>query len=365
MRTALTLCAVAFALTAITAPSRARAMMVGEDWTPRPAEVATLVAPLEGENRLSQSVSTIFDFQIWQTLDPSVADNRAALGGLIGWNDRWRTPVDTSSAIALARERSGQLIVWGRVQRYGDEVLALPRLSLTPAQSDIRPIKPEIWTITEGKASVSLDVPRTTYDLGVVRLAREFVAGFGAPSALRLCRQKGGVCDGPPVGRQFVALRQEGEWSRVILPHEGEGWVRIPRITEAPNIVGSFVGGMIAYFRGDFEHAADQFDAALQSGSVPPQEEVYATALGLSARCRAGGDLRGPSARMLEMDPYSPYAAKVAVMERLQSAVRAHTQDARHAAAREAARLIAARSDLFAADDPWLAEAEAVVKALG
>ena len=365
MRTALTLCAVVFALTAIAAPPRAWAMMVGEDWTPRPAEVATLVAPLEGENRLSQSVSTIFDFQIWQTLDPSLAENRAALGGLIGWNDRWRTPVDTSSAIALAQERSGQLIVWGRVQRYGDEVLALPRLSLTPAQSDIRPIKPEIWTITEGNSRVSLDLPRTTYDLGVVRLSREFVAGFGAPSALRLCHQKGGVCDGPPVGRQFVALRQEGEWSRVILPHEGEGWVRIPRITETPNIVGSFVGGMIAYFRGDFGRAADQFDAAFQAGSIPPQEEIYATALAVSARCRAGEDVHVLSARMLETDPYSSYTAKVAVMERLQSAVRARTREARHAASHEAATLIAARIDLFAADDRWLVEAQAVIKALG
>ena len=362
MRTALTLCAAALALATITAPTPARAMFVGEDWTPSPTQVATLVAPLEGEERLSQSVSTIFDFQIWQTLDPAVSGNRAALNGLIGWNDRWPTPVDTRSAISLARERSGQLIVWGRVQRYGDEVLALPRLSLAPTDSDIRRVRPEIWTITMGDQSVSLDVPRVTFNLGVVRLSREFVAGFSDPSALRLCRERGGVCDGPPVGHQFIALRQEGEWSRVILPHEGEGWVRVPPITKAPGMVGGFVGGMIAYFRGDFIHAGDQFEAALASGGLGPPEELDATALVVSARARSGRDTAALRGRMLELDPYSAYAAKVAVMERLEAAARAADPAVRRAVAKDAAALLEARADLFGASDPWPAAAKAVIE---
>ena len=72
------------------------------------------------------------------------------------------------------------------------------------------------------------------------------------------------------------ALEHSGPWTSLVTPDGRRGWVSLPELGSNPNEIVSFSGGMVAYYRGDYEQAARLFGevAAMAGANANVKEDA-------------------------------------------------------------------------------------------
>jgi hypothetical protein len=229
-------------------------------------EIATLVPAFTGEG-LGQNVGTVLNLEIWRTLRiPATLwpDQKSRIRAIVSWSTE---PLPDSSyeyTEAFARRTDFQLVLWGSIVRYGDGILAQPLLTILPGK--IADLDDTIsWSVSNKDAGrLSVRIPRLRYELPPIILGNDLLELYPTPASVKIYRGEQNKPPsvrrlGPPIGelgRDYIALVNAGDFTRVKNERGQEGWIYLPKLAGDNEIV-NFVGGLIRLLRRDYSGAVE------------------------------------------------------------------------------------------------------------
>jgi hypothetical protein len=317
-----------------------------------PAQRTTriLVPTFDGPSHLAANVSTVLALHLWITLRQHPTPNPYKLdfgNGEVAWSTSALAEPSTEFALAAARGTRSQMVLWGFVQEYGPGAIVQSFLTISEdAQSSLR------WSIARGNVRVELGLPSGHYEFSPLILPEMTLQKYSRPNQMRICASKQITCNGPYLSKTaFRASRQEGEFAFVHQDKKVEGWVFLPDLSSARGEVQDFTGGMIAFFRNDFEQARRLFERVANS-KVGGSMRFNALLLGGIAEVRGGGDV-AMLQRALAANPYSRHAAQALAMAHLLLVPKTSENALKRLHVQSAARLTESYQDLFHPDDTW------------
>lgn len=314
----------------------------------REGEVGLFIPAFEGSQPLGLQVATVLNLQIWQTLRRVPG---SPVTGVVVWDHEPLAEPSFESAEQQASERGCQLVFWGRVWRYGDDVVAQTYLSIL----DPRPLwRVEIDSL-DGTHAVELGFPRHRYEFAPIVLRSELVEQFSQPSALELrSRSDGGDVLGT-LGAEFSALEQGADVARVMNADGRDGWVQLPQLSRERSEVVDFTGGVIRMLRGDWPGAADLFDRVSTNSVTPSALEIDSLLLrGVASANRSenGGSAIEDAQRL---NRHSAISTRYLMMKHLSRLAERQLRGESGEREREALeRTLAQNRHLFATDDAWI-----------
>lgn len=283
---------------------------------------------------------------------------------------------DHDEAIRRANEMgSTQLVLWGKAWPWRGYVVVQPYLSIvgppreldpqvricctnTPGIDRIRPFTEDgdwrIWEIVDSVANENprrlfIDrFPRALYDLPQISLDANDVEQFQSLSGLPVYENDNGrvgrLLDGVTTDSSIKALQHVREWTLI---DEPRGWIKLP-VVDAGQIV-EFIGGLVHFFRGNWERARVSFEAVAEDETASSSVRVDAALLLAATEYRLDASCSGCQ-RAIDIargiNPYSATTARFELMARV----------ARGGAANTAALLRAELKEnpaLFPPEDPF------------
>lgn len=320
---------------------------------PAAAQLSGILVPVfDGPQPLARNVATTLNLQVWRTLRKAPWPNPRGLDfgrGIVMYDTDVYAPRDAADTARVLDANGIQLLLWGQVAEVGRDALVQAFLAAPPTQAGAR----ALWTVKRGRRSVTLGLPRPLFDFTPVILARDVVERYRSPDALRMCVTKALPCDAMPVGGDWQALRQEGDWASIYATDSGStGWLHLPSLDRIPNDISDFAAALVSYYRGDFGQAARLFQRVADRPENQTATRADAATLAAIARLRDGNRSGATLATLAAASPDSLYLFQAAVMAELTLP------------APDLPRLrreLAANRDLFEADDKWLADLDAVL----
>jgi len=324
--------------------------------------VRALVPTFGGSTSLGANVSTILTLRLWSTLRPRPRPNPDNLYFGIGQIEWSRRIIDDSpdSAVQAAIETKSHLALWGAVENYGPGVIVTSNL-VVPGGPDVAPAR-QTWTVALDGARLELGLPNVAYQFSPLVLSNAVVALYSRPDQIRVCSTKTTSCNGPPLRAPFRAILLEGNFARVRQPGGSVGWVSLPYLSEAQGEVVDFTAALISYLRGDFEQA-EMFFGRIRDSQAESLVRNDASLLAGVARFRRGqgvGALEGAHTR----NPYSRYGVQGLSMAHIATAMALPRGERRNDKLKQASQLIDSYRHIFEAGDPWLVNADRILRAL-
>lgn len=338
------------------------------------ADRVTLYTPVfQGPKDLAQSVATILNLQLWETLRAAPSPNPKGLSfgtGVVVWG---RALYEYSHQQAENRAKEGallaQLVFWGKVYEYGDGAVAETNLSIPryeetslsiPRYEDYRQAHPEEWVIhfklADGEVQIEADIPQRRYSFRPIVLAKQIIDRYSQPMALEIReRHDGGAVIGH-VGEEFTRLSQTGDMVELVSGGK-RGWVHLPEVSMHPSEAVNFVGGMMRALRGDWQGVEKLMNLVVINSDTPNELRTDAYLyLGL-AQEKQGKSGEASLAAAVSLSPnarrcvvYSEMGA-LSELGRLRAAGASRPE--RDAALTRAQTLLTENRPLFSASDPW------------
>ena len=325
-------------------------------------EFCLFIPAFHGPGALGLNVATVLNLQVWKTFrrkpfvaapaPPSPLDFGSA--GIV-----WATtqlPAQSHEAAERALKRwqlGGQVVLWGQAYPYGDGVAVQPRLSM-PLYADGRKSRNEIWQVSSGGEKLSVDLPSRRYELSAILLDGDVVKRFGRPTALAIYRDRTSDEIVGQIGASFVGEIIEPDQARI---RSGgvRGWIRYEGLGRGRSVVVEFVSALVRIHRADWQGAASALARVLGEKKTKPRLRIDAGLLLGMALERDGRDGRASIAAALALAPHSRVAVQYMVMGHLSAMARFADDADRRATETDAVRkLLDAKGQLFARDDPWL-----------
>lgn len=328
--------------------------------TPEEGRVQVAAVDFEGPAPLGLNLSTAVKLLIWQTVPAPVAvgpQQRYASSAFVVGASKLPSSRIQQTAIA-AKEWKAPLVLTGRVQKFGGEALLNARLLADPG-ADARLVLNQDWTVAAGGKIATLKPPAVVYNLTPVVLDAATVERLESPTALRVCPEQQ-PCEGPQLAGSFRLVAHVGDWSRVV-SETGSGWVFAPQPAADRTELVDFVGGMAAYYAGNFREAAERFEKVRRAASRNVVLRRDSAVLELCAKARDGQDVSALAGELLAADPGSVELRKAVITTVVAQATLTNDPAYRAAGAREARERLESAETLMEPDDPWLTAMREVV----
>jgi hypothetical protein len=324
---------------------------------PAQAQLTGLIVPVfDGPEPVARNVATTLHLQVWQTLRrkpwPPRPGRVEDFGTGIVYYSRDALVPENAAAIAdYARRVDAQLVMWGAARPLGDDVVVQ---AFVAAPGDAPGASAGTWQITLNNRTLSLPLPRRTFDFDPVVLSKALLAAYRSPDLLRMCTVKTMPCNEFPVGSDWRANRQEGPWANITASETGRtGWLYLPSLDRLQNDASSFAAGLLAYYRGDFVLAARQFRKVAARADATVATRNDAAVLALIAAARDGAPDVAAFERLSAAHPDWLYAFRAQTMAQLQAA-QALPPAQRPAALARIVGTVRRNAELFDSQDPWL-----------
>jgi len=325
--------------------------------------VTLYTPPFLGPGALGQSVATIFNLQLWETLRAAPSPNPKGLSfglGVIVWGrplDRYghEAAEDRAKEIALL----AQFVFWGKVYEYGDGAVAQTNLSI-PRYWDFRQQHPETWELRfhlfDGDLRFEADIPQRRYSFRPIVLAKEIVSRYSQPNALQIHqRQNGGAVIGS-VGNEFTRLRQDEDMAEVTSGGK-RGWVHLPELSRRSEVV-DFVGGIVRVFRGDWQGAEELMNRVAGNTEAPNELRTDAYLYAGLAQYKQGKQSGDSFAAARALSPNARRCIVYSTMGELAEFARLRDSRAnrleRQIPLTRAKRFLSDNRPLFPASDSWV-----------
>ncbi len=307
------------------------------------------VSDFEGPEYLGRNVATIVNLQVWQTLRKEAPGSSATFGeGLVTWDNNAPITQSHESAERAAKDYAADLVLWGKVSRYGAGVVA--QAFLTIAAGNER----KVWEIQVDGRTLSLPLPRTRYEFRPIVLSNTIVSRYTSPDALQLYATPSSTTAIGTVGSEFKASRQEGD-AALVTTNGKTGWIRLPELSRNRGEVANFTGGVIRILRSDWSGAADLFRKVIADTASPRLLKLDALLYSGVALERSRGNGAALIEQAYALNPYDRSVVSYLLMTQAAKLSRLASGDASRARVKDKGRsLITANRHLFPANDPWL-----------
>jgi len=328
-------------------------------------EISTLVPAFTGE-RLGQNVGTVLNLKIWRTLRiPSTLwlGQKDTINAIVSWSTEPLPDTSYEYTEKFARRSDFQLVLWGSIVRFGDGVLAQPLLTiLLDENGDLGDAASWSVSIKDADLRLSVTIPRVRYELPPIMLGNDLLELYRTPASVKI--YQGGQNKppnlqklGPPIGElgnDYVALINEGDFTRVKNEIGQQGWIYLPKLA-GDNEVINFVGGLIRLFRRDYSGAVELLARVSASGAsvALKVDSLLVQALATAKTNDDPGSLIDAAEKL---NPCLQTTAKFKIVY-LASLSQSGSAKQKEAAASALAQQISEKGYMFAEDDPWFKNA--------
>ena len=313
-----------------------------------------LTIPFESDDagKLGRNVSLTIQHQIFRNFLlslPAEPEDICCLPNdtiaILAWGQLSRQTHD--EAIRRASETgSTQIVLWGKAWPWREFVVVQPYLSIVGPPRNLDPkvricctntrgidrIRPfsvdgawRIWEITANDADGNLlelhidRFPRPLYDLPQISLDANDVNQFRSLSGLPIFEDDEGrvgeLREGVTTNSSIKAIQHVGEYTLI---DEPRGWIRLP-VVDAGQIV-EFIGGLMHFFRGNWERARTSFETLAQDETASSSVRVDAALLLAATEYRLDAAC-GACQRAIDIakriNPYSATTARFELMTRI------------------------------------------------
>lgn len=317
--------------------------------------VGLIVPVFDGPEPLGRNVATTLNLQTWRTLRRKPFPARPGRiedfgSGIIYYSTGGFQPANAAEIADYVRSSGAQMLMWGSARPIGADVVVQ---AFVAAPANVPGGEGGQWQLNIGGRSITLPLPRQTFDFDPVVLSQALLAAYRSPDLLRMCNQRKLPCNDAPVGGDWKANRHEGSWVNITATESGRsGWLYLPSIDRLQNDASSFAAALIAYYRGDFVQAGRFFGrVAIRDSTGATRND--AAVLALISAARDGAVDVAAFERLSAANPDWLYAFRALIMARLQAAQRLPAS-AQPAAFASIAAAVARNADLFDPDDAWV-----------
>ena len=331
-----------------------------------PDQVVVYFPVFESIGNLGENVATVLALQLAQTMRsrpwPENPNNENFGEGMVRYTGE-KLDALTHDAAASAAQRidlRAQIVVWGWTARYGADVVVdvnvtLPRYRAAPSigcsrrevlKCDFRVKNFERWTVVKEGNEFIVDVPARRFSLSPIVLKSSIVERFSEATGLKIMsRPNGGQVLGTTGEnwqfREFIG--EVGGGLALVRSGGTLGYVTLPELSREATSFSSTVGGILQFYRGDWERAVESFSDVLANPATQVPNRVDALLFRGAAKFRMGRDGRSDFDAAAKLAPYD----RTVVRYQLMGAI--STGDATLAE-----QLISGNSFLFVSHDEWL-----------
>ena len=331
-------------------------------------QITIFVPAFQGPKALGQSVATIVNLQIWQTLRKAPTPNPYNLSfgsGLVSWSSQMLDEPSHEHAEKVARRINvlAQFVLWGKVYSYGDGAIAQAYLTI-PKYYDFREQRHELWTIliplSEGSITIQSDIPKRRYAFEPIILTKEIIKAYSLPNSLPLYKARNSSQVIGSVGDEYLALEHDAGMVEV-KSGEVTGWVHLPLLSKNRSEVVDFVGGLIRIFRSDWQGASSLFQKVIRHRNTPNELKVDAYLLLGLANAKRGKSSLEQMRAAYELNRYARRSVQywgMSCFDEFNRAGRTTSDGERQRLLlKELKNLIQNHRYLFLSTDPWLNKA--------
>lgn len=336
-----------------------------------PDQITTYFPAFEGEGNLGRNVATVLSLQLAQTTRrapwPDNPQDHDFGEGMIRWSEEALDVASHEAAQTAGQSIRllAQLVVWGRVHQYADDVIAdinvtipryaSPQLGTCKEQRepcDFRQKNFERWLLDTEAGPLSVEIPSRRFTFSAVRLRENVVEEYRSADGLQIQERRDGGqilgTTGPDL--RFIEFNKTMEGAPTKLRSNGvTGYVRMPELSEAVSEYADMIGGVLQIFRGDWQAAEGSFARVVESPSTRTPLQVDALMLGGMAHIRGGGEDLTPLRRAVDLAPLDKRAVQYLIMALMKLDSRASLAEARD--------VLQQKAHLFDPEDPWLEKA--------
>lgn len=337
-----------------------------------PDTITAFFPTMEGPGNLGQTASTVAALQLAQTMRsrpwPHNPEEHNFGKGFV-YKPGIALPAlthDAATQVASALKVRAQLVVWGRAFSYGGDTLmsinvTLPRYKAAPSfdcspkarlKCDYRRKNFEIWRLPIDGDVLTVDVPRRRFAMSAVILKASVVESFtravGLP--IRTAPHGGTVLGytGPDIDFEEFNTRLPQAPARV-RSGDVRGYVSLPELSTQVLEYASTVGGVLQFFRGDWDEARRSFTKVVKNPKTRQSLRVDALLYRGVATVRSGGNGRVDFVAAGNIAPHDQRVLRYQVMGEIAMGGKKDT----------VRRMIAAKSFLFSPGDAWVRKVKA------
>ncbi|HEV7682809.1 MAG TPA: hypothetical protein VGO68_11845 [Pyrinomonadaceae bacterium] len=352
-----------------------------QDFTPVEVLIPKFQSP-KREPEIGPLTASLLGFQIWRTYSTTTQGTSSFDNADILYNSQSiATTYEEAEILAMSQPKKPNLVLWGKASQYGNGIVVEPNLLIRKDVGRYR-LGTKIWIVKIFKGTksytVAVDVPSWQYEFAPIVLDPSILFQQENPNSFRpgvkIYRFKSVASEViASVRESYIrAIKHEGDWSQVKLENLNHqvGWIYLPNLSKNPSEVVNFCGGIIRILRKDWSGAITMFQDVLKTSNVPTAVKIDSYLYMAIAYDRIQDQAKSFSmvAEAYSLDPYSKTTTKYLYMSYLAQLSLVLPQRGHSAEVTKIVKamqeLLSRNKVLFAADDPWIKQAERVLAEL-
>lgn len=323
------------------------------------------------QTSVSKKAATLLGMQVWLTLRKADPERpNAKFGkGVVQWALDNTAPESNETAEEFAKKFSragdyGQMVLWGDAFRYGGEIVVEANLTLTTEATQGAQLLQATLYGASKVHRISLDFPSRHYEFAPVVLRSDILPKVDEPTEISMYKDASteGVIGTLP--GNFRRLNRVGDFIQVaVLDERGQesnGYIYSPVISEEPNEIIDFSGGLVRILRKDWGGALEQFKLVVENKNVPRLVKINSYIYMAAASDRLGRyrDSLTYSQQAFSLNPYMRTTRRYLCMAYLRQLDRLNFEDrlSRQFAWRMAYYLLHMESVFSPKDDQWVSQ---------
>ncbi|MGO8316053.1 hypothetical protein ACC848_05575 [Rhizobium johnstonii] len=325
----------------------------------RAEPLRVFVAQFTGPGGVGQSMMTTLYFELLKSFD------RKGEKGV--WVLYGKEPLDDGTygaAIARASLPSARadVVVWGNVTPYGQDLVVQSYLAVTPI-ADERAVRPELWRVeretTRGKLAVELGLPGRFYDFEPFRVPANLVQQYSSPAGVPIYSEARGGSRLGHITDAFTFSFIKDDAIRVQATNGNlTGWVHLTDLYRADLQAKEFSQALLRYMRGDWEGARVALDSFSKRDDLPSAILIDSLILlGVTEEKRGVSGLPDFQ-RAFALNTFDRASAQYLILGQLSEIQRRGEGEGASAMRTSVTKFIKNSTDLFPPGDSWLISAE-------
>ncbi|HEV7321966.1 MAG TPA: hypothetical protein VGO04_25460 [Ensifer sp.] len=330
----------------------------------RAEPLRVFVSQFTGPGGVGQSMMTTLYFELLKSFDRQGEKGVWVLYGKVPLeNGTYRAAIARAS-LPSAR---ADVVVWGNVTPYGQDLVVQSYLAVTPI-ADERSVRPELWRVeretARGRLAVELGLPSRFYDFEPFRVPANLVQKYDSPAGVPIYSEaQGGKRLGHITDAFTFSVVQENAIRVRALDGKLAGWIHLTDLYRSDLQANEFCQSLLRYMRGDWEGARAALDAFSRRSDLPSAIRIDSLILLGVTEEKQGVSGLPAFEQAFALNPFDRASAQYLILGRLSEMQRRGAGEGASAMRQSTAEFIKVSQELFPPEDAWLRSAQQFLSA--